>query len=127
MNMLKAFLIVGLGSFFGGGSRYLTQQFITKITSVPFPFGTFTVNIVGSFIIGIIFGLSSKSDIISTEAKLLLVTGFCGGFTTFSSFSLDTLNLIKDGQYLFGISYIAGTLLLGFLATFMGIMLIKIF
>ncbi len=123
--MLRTFLIVGIGSFFGGGSRYLTQVFITKFTSIPFPFGTIGVNIIGSFIIGILFGLGMKTDLISNELKMLLVTGFCGGFTTFSSFSLDTYGLFRDGEFFYAFSYIGITLLFGFFATFVGIQLIK--
>lgn len=123
--MFKSFLIVAIGSFFGGGSRYLVSQTMTKYISVPFPFGTLTVNILGSFIIGLIFGLSLKTDLISTELKLLLATGFCGGFTTFSSFSLDTYGLLRDGEFFYAFSYISITILIGFFATFVGIQLIK--
>lgn len=123
--MFKMFLIVGIGSFFGGGLRFLTQQFLAKVISIPFPFGTMTVNIVGSLIIGIIFGLSLKNDMVSLNMKLLLATGFCGGFTTFSSFSLETLNLLKDGQFFYAFSYVGISILIGFFATFVGIQLIK--
>lgn len=125
--MFKAFLIVGLGSFFGGGSRYLTQQFLTKITSIPFPLGTLTVNILGSLIIGIIFGLSAKTNLISNELKLLLATGFCGGFTTFSSFSLETFTLFADGEYMYAFTYIGTTIFIGFAATYIGVQLIRAF
>lgn len=123
--MFKAFLIVGTGSFFGGGSRYLVTQIMTKFISIPFPFGTLTVNILGSFIIGLIFGLSIRTDLVSTEMKMLLATGFCGGFTTFSSFSLDTYGLFRDGELFYAFSYIGVTILIGFFATFVGSQLIK--
>lgn len=119
--MFKAFLIVGLGSFFGGGSRYLVQQLVTKLTTISFPYGTLTVNILGSFIIGVIFALGAKSNLISNELKLLLATGFCGGFTTFSSFSLETLSLMKSGQFLYAFAYLALSIILGFAATFLAI------
>ena len=123
--MFKMFMLVGVGSFFGGGSRYLVQQFITKITSVPFPYGTMGVNIIGSFIIGIIFALSQRTNLVTTDIKMLLATGFCGGFTTFSSFSLDTFGLIRDGEFVYAFSYVGLTLLLGFSATILAIQLIK--
>lgn len=125
--MLKNFLIVGIGSFFGGGLRYLTQLLIVRHTSATFPYGTFAVNIIGSFIIGIIFGLSLKSTLISNQVKLLLATGFCGGFTTFSSFSLDNYGLLRDGEYLIFSLYFGLTLILGLFAAYSGIYLIKRF
>jgi CrcB protein len=124
--MLKMFFIVGFGSFIGGGSRFLAQQFITKQIPIPFPYGTLIVNILGCFIIGILYSLEHKANIISTEAKLLLVTGFCGGFTTFSSFSIDCYGLLKDGQYFYILAYVCLSVIVGFLATYLGILLIKI-
>ena len=123
--MLKNFLIVGIGSFFGGGTRYITQLFISKHSSYIFPISTLAVNIIGSFIIGIIFGLSLKTPLISNQMKLLLATGFCGGFTTFSSFSLDSFGLIRDGEYMYFFLYIALSIILGLLAAFIGVQLIK--
>jgi len=123
--MFKAFLIVGVGSFFGGGTRYLIQQFVLKISTFPFPFGTLAVNIIGSFIIGIIFGVNLKTNTISSEMKWFLVTGFCGGFTTFSSFSLETFSLFREGQYVYFFSYVATSVVIGLLATFTGVQLIK--
>jgi CrcB protein len=121
------FFLVGLGSFLGGGSRFLAQQFMAKQFPSPFPYGTFLVNIVGCFIIGLIFALSEKADVISAEMKLFLATGFCGGFTTFSSFSLENFGLLRDGQYLYVFAYVGLSIFLGFLATYLGILLIKIF
>ncbi len=123
--MFKNFLIVGIGSFFGGGFRYLTQNLITKAVNIPFPFGTMGVNIIGSFIIGIIFALSLKSNLVTTDMKMLLATGFCGGFTTFSSFSLDTFGLIRNGEFMYAFTYVGLTLFLGFSATILAIQLIK--
>jgi fluoride exporter len=124
--MLRMFLIVGFGSFIGGGARFLSQQYIAKQIPVPFPYGTLIVNIIGCFIIGVLYSLEHKANIISSETKLLLVTGFCGGFTTFSSFSLDCFGLLKDGQFLYVMAYVSLSVVLGFLATYLGILLIKI-
>ena len=123
--MLKNFLIVGIGSFFGGGTRYITQLFIARHTTSTFPMTTFAVNIIGSFIIGLIFGLSLRTTLVSNQMKLLLATGFCGGFTTFSSFSLDTFGLLRDGQFFQAASYITLSLVLGVSAAFLGIYLVK--
>jgi fluoride exporter len=123
--MTKMFFIVGLGSFIGGGLRFLAQQFIIKQFPSPFPYGTLIVNILGCFIIGIIFALSEKVDIISPSMKLFLATGFCGGFTTFSSFSLENYGLLRDGQFLYVFAYVGLSIFIGFLATYLGIVLIK--
>ena len=124
--MTKMFFIVGFGSFLGGGSRYLAQQYITRQVLSSFPYGTMVVNILGCFLIGIIFALSEKADVFSTELRLFLATGFCGGFTTFSSFSLENFGLLRDGQYFYVFTYVGLSVLIGFLATYLGILLIKI-
>ena len=125
--MLKMFLIVGLGSFLGGGSRYLAQQFISKQIVDPFPYGTLFVNILGCFLIGIIYALSEKTNAFSNEIRIFLATGFCGGFTTFSSFSIENYSLLKDGQYFYVFAYVGLSIILGFLATYLGIITIKTF
>jgi CrcB protein len=119
------FLIVGAGSFLGGGTRYLSQQFFTKTLATSFPINTMVVNILGSFIIGVLYALSEKYNIFSTEVRMFLTVGFCGGFTTFSTFSIDTLNLIKNGNFGLALFYVLISVLVGFLACFLGIFLIK--
>jgi CrcB protein len=119
------FLIVGFGSFIGGGSRYLAQQCIARQIPVPFPYGTLLVNILGCFLIGILYSLGQKANVLSAEAKIFLATGFCGGFTTFSTFSLDCYGLLKDGQHLYVLTYVGLSVFIGFLATYLGILLFK--
>jgi len=119
------FLIVGAGSFLGGGTRFLSQQFFVKTFSTSFPINTMFVNIIGSFIIGVLFALSEKYNIFSNEVRMFLTVGFCGGFTTFSTFSLDTLNLMKNGQFGLALFYVLISVIVGFLAAFLGIFLIK--
>ena len=82
--------------------------------------GTLTVNVLGSFIIGILVGISVKSDLISTDLRLFLMVGFCGGFTTFSSFSSENLMLLQNGQVVTVLIYTALSILLGFLAVYLG-------
>ena len=123
--MTKMFFIVGMGSFIGGGMRYLTQQLVAKQFSAPFPYGTLIVNILGCFLIGIIFSLSEKANLLSTEMRLFLATGFCGGFTTFSTFSLENYGMLRDGEYYYVFAYTGLSVFVGFLATYMGIQLIK--
>lgn len=119
-------LLAGSGSFIGGVLRYLMQLMFSKFYSGSIPVGTLVVNIIGSFLIGVIFALSEKSDIISQETKIFLAVGICGGFTTFSSFSIENLLLLRDGQYFQMILYTLLSVFLGLSATFTGFQLIKI-
>ena len=121
--MTKMFFIVGMGSFIGGGMRYLTQQLVAKQFSAPFPYGTLIVNILGCFLIGIIFSLSEKANLLSTEMRLFLATGFCGGFTTFSSFTVENLKLIEQKQFAFAGIYISLSLIFGIVAVFSGFLI----
>ncbi len=122
---MQAILIVGAGSFIGGILRYLISRWIQLKLLSTYPFGTFTVNIIGCFIIGLVMGLSERFNV-SSEWRLLLVTGFCGGFTTFSAFSIETLALLRDAQYLPAFLYIAGSVIIGLLAAFFGYFLHRI-
>ncbi len=123
---MKIILAVGIGSCIGGVCRYLLSLFIqTKFLS-PFPFGTLAVNIIGCLLIGIAFGISEKS-MIATEWRMFLVTGLLGGFTTFSSFSNETVFMIRNGHYWPAFAYVGVSVVVGLLATLAGISLIKFF
>lgn len=125
--MLKEFFIVGIGSFFGGGTRYLVSKAMTSLTATAFPLGTFTVNVVGCLLIGFFSGLDLTGNIMPPQTKLILTTGFCGGFTTFSTFMNESSSLIKDGNYTCMLLYIFGSLLLGLIAVGGGHWLAKAF
>ncbi len=103
----------------GGMLRYGISKWVQIKLLTTYPFGTFTVNIIGCFIIGLVMGYSERFNI-SSEWRLLLVTGFCGGFTTFSAFSIETMALLRDAQYLPAFLYIAGSVMAGVLAAFAG-------
>ncbi len=92
------YLIVSLGAAIGGGFRYWLSNFTYKFLPSTFPYGTLAVNIVGSFILGFVILVLDQRDLLSPGMKLLLAVGFCGGFTTFSSFSLETFNLLRDSE-----------------------------
>lgn len=117
-------LLVGLGSFIGGIGRYLLTLLVQNRFLSTFPFGTMVVNIIGCFLIGIVYGISDRGSL-PAEWRIFLATGILGGFTTFSSFSNDTVSMLRDAQYLPAFSYIAISLLVGLAATFSGISLIK--
>jgi CrcB protein len=123
--MLKMFLITGAGGFLGSGLRYLSQRLISYYFPISFPYGTLFINIAGSFLIGLIFALSDKSNILSPELRIFLAVGFCGGFTTFSSFALDSYGLLKDSEYLYFTAYLVSSTVIGIMALIAGIWFIK--
>ncbi len=120
---MTSYLFVALGSAAGGMLRYWLSNYVYKWLPVFFPFGTLTVNFTGSFIIGlIIFGLDDRG-LLSPEARLLLTVGFCGGFTTFSTFSLETVNLLKNSEFLLAAVNIVASVALTLAATYLAYVL----
>jgi len=123
--MLRTILIVGTGGFIGSVMRYLVQVFVEKGLTSTFPWGTFIANMAGSFIIGIVFGLADKGNILNPEWRMFLAVGICGGFTTFSSFAYNNLNMLKEHSYAQLLFNIGGSLILGILAVYLGIILVR--
>lgn len=123
--MGKVMLLVGIGGFIGSVFRFLCYQFIDKFFLGSFPFGTFTVNVVGSLLIGVAYGLSFKENFFGPEWRIFFVAGFCGGFTTFSAFSYDNLALLQSGHFISVLLYVSGNIFLGVLATYLGLILTK--
>ena len=113
-------IIAGIGGFVGTCLRFLTGKLCHFITSSPFPWGTFAVNIIGSFIIGVLFGMAEKTNLISPQTNLLLITGFCGGFTTFSSFADDMYLLLQQKHWLMFGTYTILSFALGLLLVWVG-------
>ena len=124
---MKIPLIVFLGGGIGSVCRYFANRWIVGIAVTSFPYGTFVVNIVGCFLIGFLVFITEKANLASAELRLLLVTGFCGGFTTFSSFSYENIQLLTTHQTLNFLLYTLGSVALGLLATYMGMLLAKSF
>lgn len=116
--MFKDFLIVGLGSFLGGGLRYVISRLLP--VAAGFPLGTFAVNVVGCFLIGLLYGLKWDGGWMSPSTRLLLTAGFCGGFTTFSTFINECGVLVKDGNMLMPALYVLASLVVGFIALLLG-------
>lgn len=123
--MFKTFLIVFLGGGIGSAFRYLISVITEKYAPTLFPWATFFVNIIGCFIIGILFGMVTKEHLSHPHLKLLFITGFCGGFTTFSAFALENIKLFQSGNSLLALLYIALSVLLGVLAVWTGMMIMK--
>lgn len=111
--MIKMMLLAGTGGFFGTCLRFLTGRLCAALGATLFPWATFVVNVVGSFAIGALFGAAERTQLITSAMNALLITGFCGGFTTFSSFSHDMLTLIEQRNYLYFALYTVLSLVLG--------------
>lgn len=123
--MFRSILIVGAGGFIGSVGRYLSQLFVEKLFHTTFPLGTFVVNILGSLVIGIVYAMAERGNLLNAEWRMFLAVGFCGGFTTFSSFAYNNLTLLKEqstGLFLFNVF---GSLLIGILAVYGGIILVR--
>lgn len=123
--MIKNILLVGVGGGMGSIARYLCQRWFTFNYPGHFPWGTFTVNITGCLLIGIFWGLSFKSFSDNESWKLFLMTGICGGFTTFSAFTLEGIGLLKEQRLGLFFSYVVGSVTLGLLATYAGMKLTR--
>ena len=123
--MYLQILLVGLGGFLGSILRFLIYILINRHVSTLFPFGTFAVNIVGSLVIGILYGLWIR-EVMDDTASRLWITGFCGGFTTFSTFSSDIFTLVNHGQMATVLLYAGASVVLGFLAAYLGMSIVKL-
>ena len=120
---MKPLLLVALGGAIGSVARYTTVLKVNTLWASAFPWGTFTVNVLGCLIIGFFAGLAEHFDLITTDARLLLFTGLMGGFTTFSAFGLETMQLARKGELLIASSYVLGSVALGLVALWLGFML----
>lgn len=115
-----------MGGALGSLARYLVSGFAHKFTDSSFPYGTMVVNIIGSFLIGLLWGLVENTNI-SANFRTFLFIGILGGFTTFSSYSLETMNLFREGQLKLGIINVFGNNILGLAFVFFGFMLARFF
>ncbi|BDA84771.1 putative fluoride ion transporter CrcB [Aureimonas sp. SA4125] len=123
--MLKQILLVAAGGAAGSALRHLVVVGCTRLFGMSFPWGTMTVNIAGSFAMGVLIEVLARRFDMSMELRLLLATGFLGGFTTFSSFSLDAVSLFERGYALLALAYVLGSVLTGIAALVGGLFLIR--
>ena len=121
MSAILPFVYVGLGSMLGGVSRYGMSLATQNYVALSIPFGTLISNITGCLLIGLIAGIGATTQILSTEMRLLLATGFCGGFTTMSSFVYELGQFIQDKEYFYASSYFLATMLGAGLAFLLGL------
>ncbi|MAZ71979.1 MAG: fluoride efflux transporter CrcB [Flavobacteriaceae bacterium] len=121
---MKQLLLVFLGGGLGSSLRYIVGNYVNNSTT-GIPYGTFLANMLGSLFIGIILGFAVKNDTLSQNTILFLATGFCGGFTTFSTFAYENHVLLKTGDFTAFALYTIGSFIIGFAAVFFGIWLVR--
>lgn len=119
---MKTILYIALGGGIGSVLRYLIS---VVLKGNSFPYATFVTNILGCLLIGLFFGYFEKNDLLSKDLKLFLITGLCGGFTTFSAFSNENIQLMQNNQLATAFLYTALSLIVGFGMTFLGIIVMK--
>ena len=119
--MIKNIFLVLLGGGIGSVIRYLLSYFLTKNNTTHFPWATFIANGLGCLFIGVLFGYIQKNNLQNETLKLLLITGFCGGFTTFSTFSLENIQFIQNQNYNLAVVYTLSSIIIGFLGVIIGL------
>ncbi len=112
---------VTVGGGLGSVARFLLGVFVQQRIPIAFPAGTFLINVTGSFLIGIFTQIGLDTRVFSPEARFFLTTGLCGGFTTFSTFSYETMQMVEDDQYRTAAVYVAASVLLSLIACALGI------
>ena len=122
---MKQVLFVFIGGGLGSVARYLVGKFLNS-SEGGIPWGTFAANILGSLLIGLILGLAAKNETLTQSQTLLLATGFCGGFTTFSTFAYENYTFLKSGDFMTFAIYTIASFAVGFLAVFGGLYLSRV-
>lgn len=124
--MMKTLFYIGTGSFIGGVARYLLSRLIQNHTVAGFPWGTFVVNVAGSFVIGLLYALFERGNVMDSDLRLFLTVGFCGGFTTFSTFVHENYLLIGTHNFICMAGYTALSFLTGMGAVCLGYAVVRI-
>jgi CrcB protein len=123
--MLKTIIYIAIGGAIGSVLRFLTTIMVSKFWSNNFPLATFIANILGCFLIGLFIGILAKNQLTDSNLKWFLVTGFCGGFTTFSAFGIENINLFQSNNTILAFGYIALSIILGLFAVWFGLFVAK--
>jgi CrcB protein len=120
------YLIVGLGGFLGANARYVLGGWIAERFGTSFPYGTLVINVTGSFLIGFFLALITDRFVVHPNWRLFFAIGFLGAYTTFSTFSFESIALFRDGSWLLGVANLAGSVLLGLIAVVTGAALARL-
>lgn len=123
--MLKTIIYIAIGGAVGSVLRFLTTVLVSKYWSNQFPLATFIANFIGCFLIGLFIGILAKNNLTDSNLKWFLVTGFCGGYTTFSAFGMENYNLFQSNNSIMAFGYIALSIILGLFAVWFGLLLSK--
>jgi CrcB protein len=114
---------IALGSALGGVARYLLGGLIQRTTEGTFPLGTLVINVTGSFVLGVLYRYAAESAAVTPEVRAMLTIGICGGYTTFSTFSYETVRLLEDGEYTRALTYVGLSVVLSVGGAILGIAL----
>lgn len=118
--MWRTLILIGIGGGAGSILRFLISLGVNRYFTSSFPWGTFAVNIIGSFLAGLILGTLNAHNAHNNDWRMFLMTGFCGGFTTFSAFTAENLVLLQSGQILTAIAYVLSSVIVSLLAIWIG-------
>jgi CrcB protein len=119
-------LLVALGGLLGSVARYSLAGAVQQLTEIEFPAGTLAVNVIGSLVIGLVMGLSLERGLVDDDLRIFLTTGFCGGFTTMSTFSYETMALLRDGEGLLALGNVSVSCVACLAAVWLGAMVARI-